>query len=96
VHAGRPAVPGLGAPVAPDVLAEALGPGLDAVLGAAGGAHRVHPHGPGRLAVDLSGLDDRDRGRTEVVLGTLAAAHGWHLAALEDARAELAPTLSVG
>ncbi len=87
--------PGLGAPVAADQLATALAAVLGALLGEVLGPQRTHVDGAGRVTVDLSGLDERGQGRAEVALGTLAAAHGWHVAVLEDARAELVANISV-
>jgi coenzyme F420-0:L-glutamate ligase/coenzyme F420-1:gamma-L-glutamate ligase len=91
--AGTAGHPGLGAPVAAGdlvrVLDAALAPALDPAPA------RATTDGPQRVVVVLDGLDERARGRAEVVVAAVAAAHGWRVAALEAARTELAPAGSL-
>lgn len=89
--------PGLGAPVVADDLVSALDAALDAAPATdspdPGDTGRVSVEDPHRVTVLLDGLDERARGRAEVVLGAVAAAHGWRVDALHDSGAALVPAL---
>lgn len=87
---GPVAHPGLGAPVPADDLIPVLDAALDAATSRSTRVTREDPH---RVTVLLDGLDERARGRAEVVLGAVAAAHGWRVDALHDAGAALVPAL---
>lgn len=88
---GPGAHPGLGAPVPAGDLVAALDPALATDSPGAGVSDRVVVEDPRRVAVILHGLDERARGRAEVVLGAVAAAHGWRVDALHDSGATLVP-----
>lgn len=75
--------PGLGVPVPPEDLVAVL---VDALVGG-----RVTTDDPRRVVVLLDGLDERARGRAEVVVGVVAAAHGWRVDALHASGAALVP-----